>query len=591
MADRKYVKEMERLFEFAGSQRGKWRRNLSAFENTKAIDLDNMTDYVTVGYNQNGEKYQVNPDTTPPLQENIIRSVIETLCSKIADQKVRPYFNTINGTFRDMQVAKQAQEYFDLMYSEMNVPKLIIQAFQDACIFDRGVIKITQENIIERCLPWQVLTDPREVSYDNITIIAERKTQYPCRLLPDNIKTLDKEYCTYWELYDIIKHKRVVWIPELDYYKEYAYDEDVLPYYFLRYTNPIKGSSCQSVVDLVYGIQMLCRDTLAKIRDALTLGNPLKILVPSGSNVNVRSLTNRAGEIIEYDASGALQYDPVKTVTDPIMDPQYIQCLDKFKQDAYELVGITQLSASGQKPEGINSGVGLNTMEDIEDSRFEVQLDTVIRAYVDIAKLCIKLFPEDAEILPNSKWHKPITWKDIIESWDNMNIQFSAASSLSKDPSTKIQQLQQLAAMGIIPQSHIARLLEMPDLQCGYNLATNALNAVLQVIDDCIINESYDIPDYIPTNVLMEEILNTCLSLKAAGINNSNQADIDKLIKLYAIAESKNAESMTNAEAAAVQSLNQELTAAMPQMMQDAQNAGNAMASEVEGEVNNGMAK
>ena len=107
----KYIVEMERLFKFAGTQRGKWRRNLSAFENTKAIDLDNMEDYVTAGYNVS-EGSSPNQDTTPPLQENIIRSVIETLCSKIASQKVRPYFNTVNGTFRDMQVTKQAQEYF-----------------------------------------------------------------------------------------------------------------------------------------------------------------------------------------------------------------------------------------------------------------------------------------------------------------------------------------------------------------------------------------------------------------------------------------------------------------------------------------------
>lgn len=589
----KYIVEMERLFRFAGTQRGKWRRNLSAFENTKAIDLDNMEDYVTAGYNVS-EGSSPNQDTTPPLQENIIRSVIETLCSKIASQKVRPYFNTVNGTFRDMQVTKQAQEYFDMCYNELNVNQIIVQAFQDACIFDRGVIKVTRDELITRCIPWQVLVDPRETTYNKQTVAAERKTHYPCSLLPDNIKYGDLEYCTYWELYTIKDHKKVVWIPELDYYKEYPYEEDVLPYYFLRYTNPVKGSSCQSVVDLVYGIQLLCRQTLTKIKEALNMGNPLKILVPSGSNINVHSMSNRVGQIIEYDASGALQYDPVKTVTDPVMDPQYIQILDKFKQDAYELVGISQLSAMSQKPQGLNSGIALSTMEDIEDARFEVQLNTVVRAYTDIAKMCIKIFPEDAEILPNSKWRSPITWKDIIECWDNMSIQFSAASSLSNDPSTKMQQLQVLAQMGVIPQSHIAKLLDMPDLQAGYDIANNAMNAVLSIIDEALMSPEgvTDIPIYIPTEMLMDEILNTCLSLKSAGVNNSNQADIDKLMKLYALAESKQAESMTNAEAAAVQSLNQELTAAMPQIMQDAQNAGNAMASEVEGEVNeNGMAQ
>lgn len=573
---------MERIFKFAGTQRGKWRRNLAAFENTRAIDLDTMTDYVVAGYNTT-DGQSPNPDTTPPLQENIIRSVIETLCSKIASQKVRPYFNTVNGTFRDMQVTKQAQEYFDMMYNELNINKILLQAFQDACIFDRGVIKVTKNELVERCLPWQVLTDPRETSYNSLTEVVERKTQYPVTLLPDNVKSNGQEYCTYWELYTIKKHKHCIWIPEFDYYKEEDYEEEILPYYFLRYTNPIKGSSCQSVVDLVYGIQLLCRQTLSKIKDALNMGNPLKILVPSGSNINVHSLSNRVGEIIEYDASGALQYDPVKTVTDPVMDPQYIQILDKFKQDAYELVGISQLSAMSQKPQGLDSGIALSTMEDIEDARFEVQLNTFIRAHTDIAKMCIKIFPEDAEVLPNSKWRSPIIWKDIIECWDNMSIQFSSASSLSNDPSTKMQQLQQLAAMGIIPQSHIAKLLDMPDLQAGYDIANNAINAVLSIIDEALMSPDgvTEIPIYIPTQMLMDEILNTCLSLRAAGVNNSNKGDIDKLMKLYALAESKEAESMTNAEAAAVQSLNQELSQALPGMMQQAQETGNQMANQV----------
>lgn len=46
------------------------------------------------------------------------------------------------------------------------------------------------------------------------------------------------------------------------------------------------------------------------------------------------------------------------------------------------------------------------------------------------------------------------------------------------------------------------------------------------------------VPDYIPFQMLKEEIINTQLSLKAAG-SEKNKKDIDKLSELYAKVEDK----------------------------------------------------
>lgn len=143
-----------------------------------------------------------------------------------------------------------------------------------------------------------------------------------------------------------------------------------------------------------------------------------------------------------------------------------------------------------------------------------------------------------------------------------MKIQFSAAQALSKDPSQKLQQLQALYAAGLIPQQRIAQLMDLPDLQLGYSISNNSINAVLAVIDDCLENDNFDIPDYIPASMLQEEIMNTCLSLKAAN-NIKNVADIQKLMKLYQLSVMKNIDAQTNAEMAAVGTLTQELNADM----------------------------
>jgi hypothetical protein len=184
-------------------------------------------------------------------------------------------------------------------------------------------------------------------------------------------------------------------------------------------------------------------------------------------------------------------------------------------------------------------------MENIESDRFETQLNQVIRAYVDIAKTCINVYPKEQNILPDSDKRLSIKWKDIVEEVNRMSIQFSGADALSKDPSTKLQQLQMMAQAGILPQSRIAQFMEIPDIDTGYSLSNSAVNAVLTCIDECLATkdgEQFTLPDFMPFTMLKEEILNTQLSLYAINRNGKNDKDIEKLNALFEQAENKEAE-------------------------------------------------
>lgn len=552
------IDKMLRLENFYGTYKSKCRRNLRMYEWSPTISLESLTDDQCVGYYQAG-MFDIESDTTSSVEENVIRSCIETLVSKIASQKVRPFFNTVNGTFRDMQVTKQAQDYFDCIYDEQNVNKIISDAFRDSCIFDRGVIYVDNNtHKIHRTMPWQVFIDPREASYNHLTQLAWKQSEFPISLLPIKVPEGTNDYITYWQYWDLNSKKHVYYIPELNHYEEEKWDCDALPFLFIHYTSPIKATTSQSVVDLLYGIQMEIDALLVKIKDASQLSSPLKYFVPDGSDIKVNKLSNRTGEVIKYVATPNMTGSPVTVATEPFMDPQWMQTIEALKEHAYEMVGISQLSATSQKPQGLDSGVALKTMESIESDRFETQLNNVVRTYVDLARLMIQIFSPDEDILSPNKFRGSIHWEDIVEMRDKMSIQFSAAESLSKDPSTKLQQLQQLYAAGLIPQSRIVQLLQLPDLQLGYSITNNSINAVLAVIDDCLENDNFEVPDYIPNQMLLEEIMNTALSLKAAQ-NPENQRDIDKLIQLYEITMKKNIDAQTNAEMAATAQITGEI--------------------------------
>ncbi len=562
-----------------GSYKSKCLRNLRMFTYSSTTTLD-ISESEVVGYYNRGT-FSTSDDTTSAIQENVIASCIETLCSKIASQKVRPFFNTVNGTFKEMQIAKQAQIFFDMLYEENNVNEIITDAFRNACVFDKGIVKISDDGITNR-LPWNVFFDPREVTYNQITQVAEKLPKTPGRILElkYGIKADRNLDYTVYEYYDVMEHIKAVYVQELNKVVTHEYKPNIIPYLEIHYTNPVKGDTSQSVVDQLYGIQTQIDELLAVMKDSISVNPGMTLLVPRSSNIKTNMLSNRTGQIIQYDPIPGQTTSPVTYATNDIISPQFVQLLDKLKNDAYEIVGISQLSATSQKPAGLNSGIALNTMEDIESSRFETQLNSVVRLYVDVAKACLDIFPPDIDILPDDLNRANIKWKDIVEARNNMKIQFSAAESLSKDPSEKLKQLVALSQAGVIPQSHIATLMELPDLQSGYNLANNAFNSVYTFIDNVLVSGILPdkIPVYLPKNkggLLETEIVNTMLSLSIKP--EINAKEIGLLQQLFSKVQEEQVNSSTNAEMFAVQTLNQELTAAMPQIQQQVTNAATQM--------------
>lgn len=495
----------------------KYLRNARLYTWSPSLSLRQINSNQVVGYydlNTYGE------DNTSSIQENIIASCIDTLVSKIASCKVRPFFNTIRGSFQDIKVAKQCQQYFDVLFDQFNVTKIVTEVFRDACIFDTGVIWLNENFKILRCLPWLVYTDPAEKTYDKLNRIAyetktrDNKSIYYYYNLEENV------YAIYDEITGKVTTK--------------PYTNDRIPFLFMHYNNPLVGNSSTSITDMLYGIQMEIDQLLQKIEDASKLNPAMTFFIPEGSTVKTNQLDNRVGNVITYKATPNMTTSPVTVSTPAFIDPQYLQLLDQLKRDAFEIVGISQLSAQGLKPQGLDSGKALTTMENIESSRYETQVNAVVRLYTDLTRLYIDMVDPEKQILPTDVLRQELKWEDVKHTYQQMNLQFSGADSLSKDPETKLRQLQVLASAGLLPQSRIATLMEVPDLETGYSISNNALNAVLAVIDDCIENDIYEVPFYIPLDMLKTEIANTILSLKAAD-SQGNKEDIDKLVRLYTI--------------------------------------------------------
>lgn len=517
-------------------RRGKYLRNYRMYCNTPRLGLNNIRCPSTVGYFQDDSSPEDDTTATPAI--NVIKSCIDTLTSRMAATKVRPFFNCVNGTFKDIQICKQSQQYFDQYFDFQGLYKTMPNVFRDSAIFDTGWIYIDEvSKKISRALPWQIYVRPAEMNYDKLTKIYYERMEYPVSLLPEELRNDVKDhiqYCTYGTYYDTVSHTKAEYVDMSNKLYIVEYKPQELPFVFLHYNSPIISNTSMSIVDMLNSIQLEINSLMSKIKDASQLNPANTYFVPADSTIKATQLNNRIGNIVTYATTPSMTGSPVTVATPPFIDNQYMETVDSLVQKAYEMVGVSSLSAQSKKPTGLNSGVALSTMEDLESDRFETQLNQIIRAYVDIAKKCIACFDKSDNILPKSNSHVSIKWRDVVEETDKMVIQFSGADALSKDPSQKLQQLQAMVQAGILPAERMAQYMEIPDVNSGYNLANNSINAVLSVIDDCLKNDNYDVPEYIPFDMLKQEIINTQLSLRASNYDE-NKEDIDKLDKLYSI--------------------------------------------------------
>ena len=515
----------------------KYERNFQYYTNTKALSLKDATQ--TLGYNAN-----LMNNTTSVVRENIIFNTISALVSKIAEHtKARAYINTIKGNFEDIQVAKAAQQYFDIIFDQQNIYHIISMAFRDACIFERGWVFVDKDNKkLKNVLPWEIYVDGNEiVRNESIKQIVWKQDKFPVINLPADIDTSEvtRDEVTFVKYWNSKDHIMATLIPEMKYIKVEDWENDVIPFLTITYDDPISTKSTTSVVDLLYSIQRQVDSILDKISEAVDRSLVNIITIPNNSNIKDEKMSNKVAQIIRYDFTSEMTGNPVGIQTPAPIDGSYINLLNKFTDDAYQMVGISELSVTSQKPSGLDSGKALQSLENIEADRFQLQVNKVVHMYDEVARICTELF--DGSILPISNDRMKLSWKLLRKINEKMTIQFTAVDNESKLPSGKSVEIQNLAKSGFLPVNRVPMLMYTPDLEQAYSFAMNAYNAIQTVIWDCVKEDKYKIDPFIPIEELKPEIMNTCLLLKSLG-GEDNERDIKKLLKLYKEADRMEAE-------------------------------------------------
>ena len=527
------VKKINNLLSSTGSSINKYYRNYALYNQTSVADIKSANP-IAPGVIQNGMR--INSDY-PSI--NIIKSCVDSVVNSIVTAKPRPFINTIKGSFKTIEIARQLQIFYDYYFGEQDLYNKNVIALRDACLFDRGYVYIDEITLeASNISPWNVYTDPNEKEKKQVYIIFNNAT---IESLPEYVEKeltkseLNLNHITYGVYYNSKYHTKALTVNG-SVRKIYNYEADTVPIKYITYTPTIIGDHCLSIADMLLGLQKEI-NIISKTIALAAKKNPAQtIMLQNASNIAVGELNNEIGNIIQFNSENNGSGNPVNVLTPSFISEQYEAIRDKDIQRAYELVGKSQTSASGRKEVGIESGVAIATLADLQSERFQVLLGSFIDLFTQEAKLVAEIGMKNATIITPSRYELKLTWDEVREDYSKMRIEFSSADALSKDPSEKLKQLQSLAQAGIIPATQIPALLEIPDINRGFSAVNNGYNCAMSIIDACIYDDKYDLPFYVPFELLKEMIVNTMLSLRAAeGATEDNEEDIDKLSKLFKI--------------------------------------------------------
>ena len=428
----------------------------------------------------------------------------------------------------------------------MNVNRLVTKAFRYACLFDAGCLFVNPITKKLESLPsWEVGIINSEAHYNNqFSCCLIRKKDFPTTMLDDygiDPPIAKGRLYVDLELYFEAKSSRCIILIDNQPFKQIKYTGTRAPIIFLYFNEPLVGGRTSSLFDDLLPIQQQIDNVITKIKDASN-STPLNtIFVPAGAegdSFNVTLLDNGAGGVIKYRPIPGATQSPVTVAAPTPIDPFYLELYTTYKDDAFNMAGVSEMSAVGQSPSHLNSGEALKTMENIESSRWDTQLSQVIRSYVQIAQLYIDVYDEEAEILPPDKLRDEITWGEVKKQINNVSIQFTAASALSNDPEKQIQLLKELSQLGYIKEYKISDYIDLPDVRKAFNEAGAIVDAVDKIIQNVLEpakddEENYNIPIFVDYETLRDEIIS--LQNQFYSMTGDHAEQIGRLQKLYMI--------------------------------------------------------
>lgn len=543
----------------------KYEAHSSAWETVRAIEQENagiIEDYkhyallykehTVLGF-EAGD-WKKNPERRAyPVSLNAIRSIVDSVTSKITAHNPSPRFLTTGGNETLQEKAKKLEKFAKGIIYEQDVYAKARRAFRDACLYGLGVLKIYpyQDEIqIDIVHPSRIIVDnnaalegdPRTLYHKQYydrealkSLFPKSKTEIEGAKVKtkNSVNTITRDLIEVYEgwhkgIPGITRGRHAIFIEGHTLWDE-DWDEEEFPFAFLRYSEDIMGWYGIGIAEMLAGNQLEISRVVRFLQNEHQNIKPF-YYVDRASNINYEELlTNEEDRLVEGDGQ-----PPAWIAPEPASQQTY-SYLEYLYNKSYELIGMSQLFASGKKPEGLDSGVALRTIHDIETQRFGPVafkwsdfIKDVVERSIDVAKQLAT--DEGFEVtFVGSDLMEKINWKDVDMDKTFYSLQISNASHLPETPAAKIQSAIELVQAQMVSPEEGRQMIGHPDLEKSDRLATAHLDDLEATFEHFLSGKEYIEP--LPFQDLETGVkLGTSYYLRAK-MNGAKKENLDKIYR------------------------------------------------------------
>lgn len=507
---------------------------LSAYQYTKMVDNGLLRNRVTL---------------------NVIKSCIDTVSAQIASTKPRPMFLTNGGDWTQQKRAEKLTQYLDGVFDEAKIYNVGRRCFVDAAVFGTGFMKIYTDDhkiCVERVFPDEIIVDDAEGIYEQPQQLHQRrlvarsvlKDMFPEHTDKIEVATAGRAntettqnaadlvmVIESWHLpsgKDAGDGKHTICLDNCTLFAE-PWTKMYFPFAVIRWTPRLVGFYGQGLAEELVGLQLEINKILLTIQRSQHLMSVPRIFVDVATNVNTAHINNEVGAIIKYSGQ------PPIMSTAQAQSPEMYQHLERLYAKAYEITGISQMSAQAKRPEGIEAGVALRTLRDIQSERFLLTAQAYEQFYMDAAEIIVDMSFDMKRstvkvVNRKKKTIEDIKWADVKMDRDSFKMQLFPTNILPTTPAGRLQTVQDLMQGGFIQPDQALDLLDFPDLQQYFSLRTAAVDDIKMQIELMLEDGEYQAPEkYQNLQLALEMVQSAYLRAKT----NKVSEDRLELLRTY----------------------------------------------------------
>lgn len=456
---------------------------------------------------------------------NLVQSCVDTLVSRIGQNKPLPTFLTDGSKYKERNLAKKLNNFIAGEFYQTKAHEKTSCMLRDALIEGAGIIKIIETSDhkvgLERVLLTELLIDPndgiygsprclyqtrlvdREVAMDMLpkakNTIANADTAYPDNS-GDSSKTVSDQILLVeaWHLPsgEGAKDGRHTIVCSAGKILDEDFTKNKFPFVFLNYSDRLLGFWPQGLAEQLMGTQIEINSLLYTISRAIKLVGVPRVFEEMGSKVMAASHNNELGVIIKYRGT-----KPTYEIV-PCNAPELYQQLERLINFGYQQAGVSAMQAGAQKPQGLDSGEAQRVYDDISTDRFAALAKKYDNIHIELAyqildKACdiAKEQGSYSTIFPHKNGVQEIELPDLDFINNPFVIQCFNQSSLPRDPAGRMSKITEMIQSGMITIQEGRRLLDYPDIDQIEKLANSREERIYMVLDKIVDDGEYNAPD------------------------------------------------------------------------------------------------